>query len=450
MAKAPTAVEIRPYQVGFGDCFLLSFVYGPRDRRHVLIDFGTTGLSEKRKKGEPPPPRPRKPAPKPSEHLPRVAADIRAVCEATSTSPRLTAVVATHRHADHISGFATDGASGGAGKIIAALRPKVVIQPWTEDPKAAPQATHASTTPAAGAARLVASLASMNLLAQGIVDLAARGALDRLSATTRKQLEFLGLDNIANRSAIDNLREMGSKPHGRSVYARYGDDVGLGRLLPGVKVRVLGPPDLTQSKDIAKQTSKNKEEFWHLMGATTVAAAARSTRGASGGARIPATARWFRRRLDAMQGQALLQIVRRLDDQLNNTSLILLFEVGGKKLLFPGDAQLENWRYALAGPHGAENRARLADVDVYKVGHHGSLNATPQRLLWANFRKRGATAGARMLSLLSTKKSNHGSTASRTEVPRATLKAALAEQTDLHDTEGYPASTLVVPITIPL
>ena len=54
--KAPTSVEIRSYQVGFGDCYLLSFIYGAKDRRHVLIDFGSTGLpklSARSAKGKP-------------------------------------------------------------------------------------------------------------------------------------------------------------------------------------------------------------------------------------------------------------------------------------------------------------------------------------------------------------------------------------------------------------
>ena len=29
------------YNVGFGDCFLVSFVYSATDTRHVLIDFGS-------------------------------------------------------------------------------------------------------------------------------------------------------------------------------------------------------------------------------------------------------------------------------------------------------------------------------------------------------------------------------------------------------------------------
>ena len=57
--------------------------------------------------------------------------------------------------------------------------------------------------------------------------------------------------------------------------------------------------------------------------------------------------RWFTKRLDTIRGDELLEIVRALDQAMNNTSLILLFEVGAKKLLFAGDAQIENWLYAL-------------------------------------------------------------------------------------------------------
>src|SRR5262245_66409780 len=71
--------------------------------------------------------------------MPRVAQAIKDECGGT-----LTAVVATHRHADHISGFATDARSGRSGEIIAACTPKLVLQPWTEDPEAAADATRAT------------------------------------------------------------------------------------------------------------------------------------------------------------------------------------------------------------------------------------------------------------------------------------------------------------------
>jgi hypothetical protein len=133
-----------------------------------------------------------------------------------------------------------------------------------------------------------------------------------------------------------------------------------------------------------------------------------------------------------MRGHQLLEIVRALDAQMNNTSVILLFEVFGKKLLFPGDAQLENWSYALEdAPDAAEVRELLADVDVYKVGHHGSLNATPRTLLWEAFRKR---EGKALHTLLSTLPGKHGHTSRNTEVPRRTLLEALEEDSQLLNT----------------
>src|ERR1700738_2664527 len=44
MTIAPNKVTVRTYHVGFGDCFLLSFQYPDRKERHVLIDFGSTGV----------------------------------------------------------------------------------------------------------------------------------------------------------------------------------------------------------------------------------------------------------------------------------------------------------------------------------------------------------------------------------------------------------------------
>ena len=62
-----------------------------------------------------------------------------------------------------------------------------------------------------------------------------------------------------------------------------------------------------------------------------------------------------------------------LDQELNNTSVILL-----QKLLFSGDAA--NRELAIrTGPE--KYQSLLAGVNPYKVGHHGSSNATPKPLL---------------------------------------------------------------------
>lgn len=427
MAKAPKSVEIRAYQVGFGDCFLLSFVYGEKDKRHVLVDFGTTELPARG--------RPRKAA-KASEHMPKIAADIQKVC-----GGQLTAVVATHRHADHISGFGTDNKTGKTGETIKAMNPKVVLQPWTEDPQAAKDARSAT---ASGRSRksFAASLVAMQDVARAVYQLATHPPA-WMGPSLQKELAFIGLDNIGNESAVRNLIAMGQAKGARPVWARHGSASGLERHLPGVKVHVLGPPDLTQTDKIRKM-ARTHDEFWSLLaGPGRLRAAEPLVRGLDGqrrskrsSARVPAEARWFRDHLERMRGEQLLQIVRTLDDEMNNTSLILLFEVFGKKLLFPGDAQIENWGYALQdAPDKKKTLALLSDVDVYKVGHHGSLNATPKKLLWAGFKRRNGPAPSRLRTLLSTMAGKHGKVRNKTEVPRRPLLEALEKETRLSNTQ---------------
>jgi hypothetical protein len=84
------------------------------------------------------------------------------------------------------------------------------------------------------------------------------------------------------------------------------------------------------------------------------------------------------------------ELALKLDGDTNNTSLVLAFELvdSGKVLLFPGDAQVGNWLSWHAssmtwtvdgrsdGSPSITARDLLARTVVYKVGHHGSHNAT--------------------------------------------------------------------------
>ena len=430
----PTSVEIRAYQVGFGDCFLVSFVY-PQFKRHVLIDFGTTGL-------------PKAGGLTPAKHMPAVAEHIKGVC-----GGKLTAVVATHRHADHISGFSTEGKNGGSGAIIASCNPDVVLQPWTEDPQAEKDATRATADSLRTPKSFTATLNAMHRLAAHAAELALRPP-SSMSAAVAKQLRFIGMDNIKNKSAIDNLREMGARPGAVAAWAHHGSDSMLeGKaLLDGVKVHVLGPPNLEQTEKIRKMRSTDPDEFWQLLGGARALEGMElaDTEPAKGSRRagVPPEGRWFRDRIARLSADQLLEIVRVLDDQMNNTSVILLFEIGGKKLLFPGDAQIENWSWALEdAPDAAATRKRLAAVDFYKVGHHGSRNATPKTLLWENFAKRGKKKG-RLKTALSTLHGKHGTPAKKTEVPRKTLLEALQDDTELVNTDGYKPPVAHEPLVI--
>lgn len=107
-------------------------------------------------------------------------------------------------------------------------------------------------------------------------------------------------------------------------------------------------------------------------------------------------------------------------------------------MLFSGDAQIENWNYALKNAPDREDVLEdLALVDLYKVGHHGSRNATPRTLfgLWTDERTRERP----MWGLTSTLSGVHGDSEAAA-VPRATLVAALTERMGLTSTEELPSS----------
>lgn len=439
-----TGLELYTYRIGFGDCFLLRFEYG-KGRRHVLIDFGTSANPERM-----------------GSQKEQIAAHIQETC-----GGKLDAIVVTHRHSDHLSCF-----QGKTWSVIAGLEPELVVLPWTEHPDAA---TDAEVAPSGTRGRIgLASCAhARSLDAMQEVAASALQELERRAQVKARtddddapageeaeilgpwaardlgpspvgapfgkrlaaELALVGAVNLANKEQLENLLSTPAQD-----FVCYGSRTRLAQLLPGVKVHVLGPPTLAQSSKIREMRAEDQAEYWHVMAAAGRASARAGGKRLFPGVRtvspdeLPLETRWFLKRLDAVRAGELLQIVRSLDDVLNNTSVILLFEIagrGGKKLLFPGDAQIENWSYALSRPGVRE---LLEDVDVYKVGHHGSLNATPKSI-WNAFSKRGpAGAKGRLKTFLSTRRNKHGHKEAGTEVPRGPLVDELEARSDLAST----------------
>ena len=92
----------------------------------------------------------------------------------------------------------------------------------------------------------------------------------------------------------------------------------------------------------------------------------------------------------------------------------------------------------------------LDDVDLYKVGHHGSRNATP-RSMWRRFAKKSDRRGpGRLTSVLSTKHGKHGSEDRKTEVPRRTLVTELDSQSNLYSTEALAPEKLYQQVVLDL
>ncbi|MET0888189.1 MAG: hypothetical protein ABWX92_17260, partial [Mycetocola sp.] len=243
-------------------------------------------------------------------------------------------------------------------------------------------------------------------------------------------------DAVTNAAAIDALTKLSEKGAGEYLYAGHKPDgsyrtTRLEGLLPGVRIHVLGPPRPSDWPDVVDQAEESSE-FW-------VGAPAQVQRVFGGTERTPeapapplGTSRWIIDRLRDDEQRQLTGLVRWLDDVLNNTSIILLFEVGRHKLLFGGDAQIENWSWALnqADADPALKRS-LSEVTVYKVGHHGSRNGTPISLykLW----KAQNPNRVPFIALMSTKQNVHGEGSHA--VPRSTLITALRERGQLLSTD---------------
>ena len=349
MAKSPKKLNIRTYHVGFGDCFLLSFEYGPNDEKHVLVDFGSTGL----------------PDGTPKTRMMDIAKDIKA-----RTGGKLTAVVATHRHKDHISGFETEG--GRQGHRRRDQGPQAGTGHPALDGGSGPRNEgHRSGGPADGGRHT-------RLCRRSQFDAGRRVAGD---GTDRTHATFLAGAPAAvlfprREQHQESERRQEPDDDGQEEKLRLlRQESGPKSLLPGVDVDVLGPPTVKQTDSIKKQRSRDPDEFWHFWRFQAAAMLLAEPEGKgkepavlfpghvrSKGPRFPVDVRWLVYHSRKSRGDQLLQIVRMLDKAMNNTSVILLFRVGKESLLFSGDAQIENWQYALstrAGPQTAVGRQRL-------------------------------------------------------------------------------------------
>ncbi len=333
---------VKMYNVGFGDCFLVTL---PTDggERTVLFDCGSI------KSGGPTMP----------EVVTRLLTDV---------GTRIDVVVCTHRHRDHIAGFADDRWKG--------VEVGEVWMPWTEDPDD-PEAT-----------RIRDAQTSLALALE--TNVAARLAAPGLSADRRGELELaldLAVNAKLNDAAMETLHtgfSSGPDAPRRFLAAFDRDGKPTDRyetpLLPGVTVHVLGP---TRDESIIRDMDPPKGKgYVHLL---PVAAG-------PGGALAPAGIPepfsdewWAEGQTSALSPEEMERIASfsdgfagevaaALESAVNGTSLMLVLEVAGKLLLFPGDAQWGTWDAAMARPKA---RKLLSRVGFYKVGHHGSHNATP-------------------------------------------------------------------------
>jgi hypothetical protein len=159
--------------------------------------------------------------------------------------------------------------------------------------------------------------------------------------------------------------------------------------LPGVVIHVLGPardPDLIEELD-----PEADGETYRALALLAAGGAA------ADGAVVPAPfgEAWqvpdheqqeplplqegdVQRLNDLARGADALFAAEKVDGMINSTSLVLLLEIGKARLLLPGDAEWGTWKRILEDD---DARTLLRGATFFKVGHHGSHNATSKTLV---------------------------------------------------------------------
>jgi hypothetical protein len=390
-AAKPAAprLSVRMYRQGLGDCFLITVPTSSKPF-HILIDCGVVlGTSD------------------PGTIMKKVVDNI-----SKATDHHVDLLIATHEHWDHVSGFVQ------ARDVFDTLTIDEVWLAWTEDPKD----------------KLAAKLRSERRTAENALRLAVNHlARADVTETAQRVDSLVGFFGAKAGSTEDALNYVKKRATGKPRYCEPGEPPIVIPKLPGVRFWVLGPP---KDEKLIKKSNPGKNDAYGLDAgpggsqAFFVAALTRNMAAPDaqddrieepfdGMHSIPMARaehvpffekRYYGdsmdaslydrsagkeihdqswRRIDSIWMESSETMALQLDSATNNTSLVLAIELTdtGEILLFPGDAQAGNWlswqdlKWELDDPKSGKKTTvtgsdLLTRTIFYKVGHHGSHNAT--------------------------------------------------------------------------
>lgn len=363
-------IKVRMYRQGLGDCFLLTIPRKKGAPFYVVIDCGVilgTKDSGNIMKGV-------------VEHIIK------------TTGGRVDLLAATHEHWDHISGF-------GQAREIWTDKDRLTIGQvwlsWAEDPND-PLARKLKGERQNLKLALQAAASRMQLAGDrdGAEEVTNLMSFFGAPGTTADALETV-------KSLSENLRYC--KPQDQPIQLDGTD----------VKVYVLGPP--ADEKFIKKYNPSTKEPETYGMDSMNQYLSAVQPALVDADVDSPFDERYqiplhvaqqmpfFQehywgedadskekdqgwRRIDASWLESSSSLALQLDSATNNTCLVLAFELAdGDVLLFAADAQVGNW-LSWQNVKWNVNGAEVTGPDLlqraifYKVGHHGSHNATLREL----------------------------------------------------------------------
>jgi hypothetical protein len=440
------------YRVGFGDFFLVIVPTSKHGDQYILIDCGvfkgTSGTGD-------------------------IGSIVGAVEDMfKTTGGHLALVIMTHRHADHIAGFSK-------AEIFKRFTAGMVWMPYWEQFNDKEKASSHKLQLDSVVANLDSedSNAAHNLMVD-IQDLAAEMAIQFRSRDDDEGKEALaqlgnatGIEDFnaaatdkkkrgGNAAALDLLKNHLGEDGKKVRYYAAGDRPDLPPELKELKAKILGPPPEKAKAFLALMDLK--KGVGQYLDSTTD--------GDDGASTIqPFSDEWLanldedydqkdsKRRIDfdavrddvgKSQPDMLVAAASKIENFLNNQSLVVLFEFDGKKLLFAGDAQGGNWEYWLykteapvkdpteAGDVIAASKEILQTIDFYKVGHHGSTNATPIQAVEAAIARPKTSKG--FISMCSTEDGVYGNKKKETEVPRTRLMDVLEKDSCLVRSDAIP------------
>ena len=346
-----TTASVRMYNVGFGDAFVVTVRRDDTTWR-MLVDCGVHNQGQTRS----------------------IRDIVRAIINDLKAAhpegvPRFDVVVATHHHADHISGFALEEwEEVDVGEVWV---------PFVEDPED-PDAKALRAAHTAAAKRLIA-------LVRRRTQNVDPGAwpLDVVTANA------FAMNAFGNADSVDRLLGRNGKSFKNAPPVRYLPDIDpANNVIPtpieGVVAHVLGPP---RDKDHLKLMHPPANAGWFSLDTDDsddtaedgVPALFNPVYEVRDEGALPEALREAKRELNlagVTNDAGLLAASSILERAVNNTSVFFVLDVAGTKLLFPGDAQQGAWDHVLGDE---QRRALVRDVKFYKIGHHGSHNATPKR-----------------------------------------------------------------------